>query len=349
MKKLLKNRKFNFVLIIFLTAVVLYFSLKDNFFEIVNQIKNLNLLWLMVAIILLLGYWIFSSIAMKLITDNFKKNVKIGKIFRINVITQFFNGITPSSSGGQPYQIYALKKEGLTFVDSTNVSIQTFVCYQTALVLLGIIAIIFNKIFHLFSQLNFLKILVIIGFAVNILVAVFLFLITIAKKFNKKIIKVIINIGAKLKIIKDKEKSTEKMNQSIDEFQKGTYLLLKNKKVLILAIICQFLGLISLYSIPVALLFGMNDYSINLGLSIVTTAYVMVSAALIPLPGGTGGLEYAFICFFGNFIAGSKLSALMITWRFITYYLGVIIGGLILSIGKKEDNNGKQKNNSSES
>ncbi len=342
MKKILKNKKISFLFLVILTCVVLFFSLKDNFFETMDQIKNMNFLWLFVAILLLIGYWLFSSLAMKLITNKFNDKIEIKKIFKLNVVTQFFNGITPSSSGGQPYQIYALKKSGLTLVDSTNVSIQTFVCYQFALVLLGLIAIIFNKVFNLFIKLDFLKILVIVGFTVNIVIAVFLFAITITKKMNKKIIRFAINIGYKLKIVKNKDKASQKLNNSIDQFQQGTYLLLQDKKLLMLAIFYQLLGLISLYSIPVTLLFGMGDYySVNLGLSIVTTAYVMVAGSFVPLPGGTGGLEYAFVSFFGNFIEGSKLTALMIIWRFITYYLGMIVGGIMLNIGKKERTDGK--------
>ena len=342
MRKLLQNKKISVVLLILLTVVVLFFSLKNNFFETLEQIKSMNFLWLFIAILLLIGYWLFSSLAMKLITNKFNNKIRIEEIFKLNVVTQFFNGITPSSSGGQPYQIYALKKAGLTLVDSTNVSIQTFVCYQFALVLLGFISIIFNKVFALFIKMDLLKVLIIVGFTVNIVIAVFLFAITITKKMNKKIIKFIISFGYKLKIIKNKEEASKKLNDSIDQFQQGTYLLLQDKKMLLLAIFYQLLGLISLYSIPVALLFGMGDYgSINLGLSIVATAYVMVAGSFVPLPGGTGGLEYAFVSFFGNFIEGSKLTALMIIWRFITYYLGMIIGGIMLNIGKKEKTNGK--------
>ncbi len=341
MKKILQNKKISFTFLSLLTILVLYFSLKDNFFETLEQIKSINFIWLLVAILLLIGYWLFSSIAMKLITNKFNRNIKVQSIFKINVITQFFNGITPSSSGGQPYQVYALKKSGLTFVDSTNVSIQTFVCYQFALVLLGVIAIIYNKIFDLFTPVKVLKLLVIVGFIINILVAAFLFLITITKKMNKKIINKIIILGEKFKIVKNKEEVTKKMNSSVEEFQRGTYLLLKDKKLLLMAVLCQFIGLICFYSIPMALLLGMDYYHFNLGLSIIVTAYVMVAGAFVPLPGGTGGLEYAFLTFFGNFIDSGFITALMLIWRFITYYLGMIVGGIMLNIGKKEKFDGK--------
>lgn len=341
MKKILQNKKTSFIFLVVLTFIVLYFSLKDNFFEIIGQIKRINLIWLLVSLLLLIGYWLFSSIAMKLITNKFNKKINLKEIFRINVITQFFNGITPSSSGGQPYQIYALKKLGLTIADGTNISIQTFVCYQFALVLLGFIALLFNKVFNLFVPVKLLKLLVVLGFIVNILVAFFLFIITITKKTNKKVINKLIKWGSKLKIIKNKEEISKKMNNSVEQFQRGTYLLLKDKKLLLVAVLCQFIGLICLYSIPLALLLGMDYYQFNLGLSIIVTAYVMVAGSFVPLPGGTGGLEYAFLTFFGNFIGGSIVTALMLLWRFITYYLGVIVGGIMLNIGKKENFDGK--------
>ena len=54
----------------------------------------------------------------------------------------------------------------------------------------------------------------------------------------------------------------------------------------------------------------------------------MLIGSFVPIPGGTGGLEYGFIKFYGFFIFGSTLSAVMIIWRFITYYFGLIVGGI---------------------
>ena len=46
-------------------------------------------------------------------------------------------------------------------------------------------------------------------------------------------------------------------------------------------------------------------------------------------------IEYGFTQFFGNFITLSKISAVLLLWRFITYYMGMIIGGAMFSIEKK--------------
>ena len=77
----------------------------------------------------------------------------------------------------------------------------------------------------------------------------------------------------------------------------------------------------------------MGDFKSVQGLiSIVTSAYIMIIGSFVPIPGATGGLEYGFLQFYGNFVSGSKLKALMLVWRFITYYFGMIIGAIALNI-----------------
>ncbi len=335
-KSILKNSKFNFIFILILTFTVLFFSLKDNFFEVVKQIKNLNMIWLVVALLLTIGHWFFSSLAMYLIGKKFKSNLKINNIFKLNVVTQFFNGVTPFASGGQPYQIYALKKERLSLVDSTNISIETFVTYQLALILLGSVAIISNKIFNIFPEVSFLKFLVLIGFLVNLFVGLGLFTISLAQKFNHFILKHLINLGSKLKLVKDKDKTIENFNNHIKTFHDGTKNLLQDKKNLVIVVILQLISLITYYLVPLAILYSMGDYnSFDALISIVTTSYVMIIGAFVPLPGGTGGLEYSFLTFFGNFISGSKLTTLMLMWRFCTYYFGVLAGAFVLNLNRR--------------
>ena len=69
--------------------------------------------------------------------------------------------------------------------------------------------------------------------------------------------------------------------------------------------------------------------------SIVATAYVMIIGSFVPIPGGTGGIEYGFTQFFGMLIPNSQLQATLISWRFITYYFGIIIGALLFDFEKK--------------
>lgn len=333
----MKKTIINFLVIITVTALVLYMSLKDNFFEIIKMIGDMNLYLFILAIFVYLMHMFLKSIVMKMIVGNFKKDYTLKKSFRMNLETNFFHAITPFSTGGQPYEIYRLAKDGVNVIHSANISVQNFIIYQSALVILGTIALIYNHYVHLFVSNPILEGLVAIGFIINFLVIVMLFAITLFKKMDKLVVNFCINILSKIKLIKNKDEKKQKFEQYLTDFNAGAKILLKNKAKFLLMILIEFLALVLLYAVPFVLIKGMGfNLEISLITVIITSAYVMLIGSFVPIPGGTGGLEYGFISFFGNFITGPILNALMLLWRFVTYYFGMILGAIILGLRKKD-------------
>lgn len=330
------KRVISFIIIAIITSLVLYFSLKDDYKNIIHEIKTINKLWFLVAFIMMFMYWLIKALVRKKLVSKFNKNYKFIDSFKLSLELNFFNGVTPFATGGEPYEVYSLTKHGIKGTDSTNIMIQNFITYQIALVLLGMIAIITNQFVHIFPS-GFLTYLITIGFTINFLVIVFLFVITFGKKIDKFIMKIIVFILSKFKIVKNKENTLEKFHNYLEEFHEGATILLKDKKTFIKMIMLQFLSLSIFYLIPLILLYGMGDYSsLNGYKSIIISAYVMLIGSFVPIPGGTGGLEYGFIAFYGNFIKGSKLNAIMLLWRFITYYFGIMLGAIVLNFKRKK-------------
>lgn len=330
----MKKNIINFLILIIITVLVLYLSLKNDYSEIINTIKNMNIILFFIAIGIFILYVFIKSIIMKIVVKYFKKDYTLSKAFRMGLETNFFHAITPFATGGQPYEIYRLSKDGISVINAANVSIQNFIIYQTALVILGIFAVTYNYFFKLYPDITVLKNLVLLGFIINFLVIVVLFSITYFKKINKIIVNFVINLLAKLKLIKDKEEKINKFEKYLSDFNDGAKILLKNKGKFILLILLQLLSLSLLYLVPYFIIKGVG-LDVSIVNVIVTSAYVMLIGAFVPIPGGTGGLEYGFISFYGNFIAGPKLNAIMLIWRFITYYFGMILGAIILGLRKK--------------
>ncbi len=330
------KRVISFIIIAIITSLVLYYSLKDDYKNIIHEIKTINKLWFLVAFIMMFMYWLIKALVRKKLVSKFNKNYKFIDSFKLSLELNFFNGVTPFATGGEPYEVYSLTKHGIKGTDSTNIMIQNFITYQISLVLLGMIAIITNQFVHIFPS-GFLTYLITIGFTINFLVIVFLFVITFGKKIDKFIMKIIVFILSKFKIVKNKENTLEKFHNYLEEFHEGATILLKDKKTFIKMIMLQFLSLSIFYLIPLILLYGMGDYSsLNGYKSIIISAYVMLIGSFVPIPGGTGGLEYGFIAFYGNFIKGSKLNAIMLLWRFITYYFGIMLGAIVLNFKRKK-------------
>lgn len=321
-----------------LTTLILYFLLKDDFSNIVSEILSVNIFLLIISFVFAMLYWLFKSIVLYNFARKFNDNYSFKSAFRLQAVTQFFNAVTPFSSGGQPFQIYSLKKNGLTISDATNVTIEEFVVYQIALVFLGILAIFGNHLFNIFPYDGVLSKLVLLGFSINTLVIIILFIIAFGKKSNQFLIKLAINILSFFKIVKNRDKVLDNWNNYINNFHAGAKILIANKKDFCLNILYSFLGLICFYIVPLWILYSMGDFtSFNALQSIIASAYVMLIGSFVPLPGGTGGIEYGFIKFFGVFIiSDTRLRALMLLWRFITFYMGIILGGIALNFKERK-------------
>lgn len=331
----MKNFKKNSIILLLITLIVLFFILKDDFNNIVDTFLTANFLFLGVAIVIEVLYLLFETLAFHQIVKSYKKEYPFKKSLRLIVMTHFFNGITPFSTGGQPLQIYKLKKDGFRITKATNIIIQNFILYQVALVLYGLIALFLNYRFQLFSDLPVLGNLILIGFLINTLIMIVLVIISFSNRFNKFVIRLGITFLSKLKLIKDREKQEKEWEERCNDFHEGAIALQSNKGLCVKGFLYNMISLTAQYSIPffvILALKGNTPTTVTLMNSIVSSAYVLIIGAFVPIPGASGGIEYGYLRFFGRFIQGPVLSASLLIWRTITYYLPMLIGGVVFNI-----------------
>ena len=332
----MKKRTLNLLIIVIFTLIVLYFSLKDNYHEIITSILNADIRWLFISYLLVLGYTFLKAIVTNNIINNFK-GYGIKKTFSLQLMTFFFNAVTPFSTGGQPFQVYVLKKNKLTLSEGTNVVIQESIIHQIAIIIVGFLTIIINQIFKICPIDGIIFVLLIVGFLANLLVLFLLFVVSYGKKIDKLLIGWVVNLLTFFKIVKDKEKQTKKLNKSIENFNVNARLLISNKKKFIKLILLNCLAFMCLYIVPLTVLFSLGNYNSFDGVTaIVLVSFVSIISSYVPLPGGIGGQEYLFVTLFGFYLQKPLLSTLMLLWRFITYYLPMIVGAIIFNIKQKE-------------
>lgn len=333
----MKHLKRHSFVLLFVTLLILFIILKDDYVQIIDAIIGMQYIFLLISILIIALSWFFKTLSMYFIVREYNKKIKISTIFKQAVITQFFNGVTPFSSGGQPMEIYMLNKCGISVGKASNIVLQNSMVYQVALVIYGIIALIVNAKLNLFSSVEFLGYIVAFGFLMNTLVCVGFFVLSFSKKLSSTLLSVVIKVGTKLKLIKDKEKFFNDYSRRIEEFHESGRVYRSNKLLFIKGVFLNFIALTMIYIIPYFLIIGMGIDSIPVSLTIITSAYVLLVGSFVPIPGGSGGIEYAFMCFFGVFVKDVSLSALLIVWRFVTYYFGMILGGIIFSFYKGSD------------
>ena len=334
----MKNVKRNTILVLLLMLVVFYFIIKDDYQNILYNLSIANRGYLLLGVIFVLLYYFLKAVCIYSIAKEHNEKITMKQMINQTLITQFFNGITPFSTGGQPMQIYMLKNSGIPVGSATNIIIQDFLMYQLALITMGIVALVSNTIFHFFDLDVGWYSLLIAGFVINTLIGLFLLFISFSKKFNDFLGKLIIKIGAKIKIFKDKEKAIETWENKLEEFHESAKLFKEKKGLLLKCYLFNCLALVAYYIIPLFVFLSFDKTLSIAPLAVITSsAFILIIGNFVPIPGGSVGIELAFTSIFGSFLSSNLISSALIIWRFITYYLGILIGGCALSFYKGSD------------
>ena len=180
-----KNKIINYIGLIIITGIVLYFSLRKDFDRIISEIIHINPLFLLLGLFLVFSYWFFRAVVLRNFVLKFKPNFRLFDAFRVHMSTIFFDQVTPFASGGQPYEIYKLtKEEKLPVSSSTNIVFQTFIVYQIAFLFISLLAFLYNTIFRIYPVNPLLRGLVTLGFIVNFIVGLVMFSVAFLEKFN---------------------------------------------------------------------------------------------------------------------------------------------------------------------
>ena len=326
----------NLIIIFIVLIIVLYFSLKDNYEEIISYIAKMDILWFLLAVVFYLLFRGLIGLTSYYMARLNKAKISLKRMMQINYIIPFFHGVTPFAGGGQPMEIYFLHNEKISLDKSTNITLQNFLIYQTALIIICIISIIYNQINGLFPHDSLMRKLVALGFIINFLILILGIFVSFSTKFIKFATRKVIGFLARIKIVKDKKETIHKFNEIINQYHDNALILTKNKKKFIIYVIINVFAISFNYLIAYAVCRGMNVHMSWIEIIVMTT-YVMMIGNFVPIPGGTGGVEYGFMFFFGYHITGGVLTAIMLVWRFVSYYLAMIIGGIALVFYRKKE------------
>ena len=230
-------------------------------------------------------------------------------------------------------QIYMLTKEKMAVSKATSTVLMDFMAYQIAIILYCIVTLFLDFKLHLFGENVLARNLVLLGFVINLIVCFFASIFCFSRRITSFLIKQLSKILNKI----HKQDLIDNISYKINEFHDGTKLFIKDIKLFFKSITLNIIGLTAFYVIPYFLSYAITGgFDITILISVVSSSYIFLVGAFVPIPGGSGGIEYGFVQFFGKYFSNSHLMALLLLWRFTTYYFGIILGGLLFGFNKKE-------------
>ena len=325
-KKLIRNAII-FTILIILTYYFIFKKIDRR--GIQEAIKYTNVWFLLIAIVLASGNIIFESINHYRTLNILGEKVSFKKALKYGIVGFFFSAITPAATGGQPVQIVYMHKDNIKYTNATiSILLQSFT-YLTMMAVLGLIGYILN--YNYISNLGFIEYFFFIGIMVNMVIVA----VTLFAMFSKKASQKVINFIYKIFKAINNEKADKfkiKIERELKEYHDSAKAIINNRGLMIKTFLTSAIQLVSYHSVGffVYLALGINHLSYIKITSLQSFLYLSVS--ILPLPGTVGVNETGFSLLYNPIIAKNYVDSSMLLTRGISFYLFVIITGIILTI-----------------
>lgn len=307
--------------------IILYFCIKNNnISKLCEAFPNLNFLWIIVAIASLILTLYFDG---KCLKELFKymnyRNFREIFFFKISFLGQYFTALTPMGIGSKAIQVLKFKEAGIPEHISIMILTRKLMVYQICLTIISLIsgALYYSELFVIYPEF-------IVWFIVGIISQSFmvglLFISLANKKFTLKISNFIIFTLNKLKVIKNYSRINCSINEKIETLITQNKSFSKNKIFNLKIYALNFLQIIFTFLIPFFIFKSFNYQCLPLLKSFCTQSVITTISSFTPLPGASGTYESSFLKFFSLLIPSTKIAAIMILYRLISFYLILIFG-----------------------
>lgn len=335
MKKKLSGRLIlNILMLLIPVGFIVYFFISENgFIDLLGNMGSFNWWWISLAVICQFANVFVDAIVLFKITHNYDKNYTIRKSLKTTAVGQFFSVITPGAVGGQPMQIYCMKKQRVDTGVSTSSLIQKFLIYQTTITFYSLVALVCDLNIFNGSLGGAMLGLSLFGFISHAVVILFVFMFSFSRRLTSLIIKKCFNLLSKLKIIKNAPEKAKKLELELLKFHESNIKIYGNKKMFASICFLTVLQLTLIFTIPYAIYRSFNFSGANYFNMLTGQAFVTMVSSFMPLPGGSGAAEGSFYVFFETFFKENTIKSAILIWRIITYFLNVLVFAPFARIG----------------
>ncbi|MBW4827163.1 MAG: flippase-like domain-containing protein [Clostridiaceae bacterium] len=328
----MENRKINYVFIAIIIGITLIIILtSEGLKDLPELLINTNTMYLIIALIMMLGDWIFDGMILNLITRRVHGDVKFLKSLKIAIIGQYYSAITPFSTGGQPVQVYLMSKEDISVPKGSLILFNKFIIYQMAVTLYSL-TMFMLKLNFIFNNARTAVPFVVIGFILNLLVLTGIVLLFYKPEWIKPVVLHVYKVLNKIGIMRDTQKYIDRLDTSMEEYMQSVKKIKEDKKTSMELLILTFIQLTFYFSITyfIYLALGLTEASFIDIIAIQSLVYM--AASYIPTPGTAGASEGGYYLLFKPLFTSNLIIYALLLWRTISYYFRILITGVVTLI-----------------
>jgi len=321
----------NIALILVITLLTLHLIFKEQELpEIIRDLKSADKRWIAGGAAAAVAFVAGESVIIHYMLRVLEQKTSFFRCLKYSFIGFFFSYITPSSTGGQPMQMYHMKKDKIKIGYSTLIMLLITIAYKSVLILLALGFLIFN--FGTVEQYaGDMKWLIVLGFVLNLSFIALLLLVFLKPIWARALGIKTVGLLSKLRVIKrkNKDKYTEKVIRICDTYAMGADYIKKNIAVVFKIFVLTALQRICLFSVTwiVYKAYGLSGTRF---IDILTLQIIIaVAVEMLPLPGAAGISEGCFLLTFTEIFGEELVKPALLINRGLTFYLILLIGAVV--------------------
>ena len=330
MSKKTKRNLFNALFLVALLGLTIWAVFKDQDFGVIlHTLSQITPGFLLAGFILVIVYVCSESVIIKYLLSTVQIKVPLFNCIRYSFVGFFYSCITPSATGGQPMQIYYMKKQNIDIPTATIILMLVTIEYKFVLVFIGLAVAIFGQ--DLITTLSVdVQFFLYLGIALNVFCVLFMSLLVFLPGTAKYLITKGFALLKKIHLMKEKNNRTERLEQSMETYKGASRFLKENKLAIFNTTIISFIQRFFLFAITYVVYrsFGLNTetfFTIT-----ILQAVISISVDMLPLPGGMGISEGLYLRIFTPIFHGTAMTtASLLVSRGFSYYILVIVSGIV--------------------
>lgn len=310
---------------------------------LVKALESISFKVVLTLILTLLLNWFVSGIRFKIMANTLGEKLSLFDGVRIYLAGAFISNVTPFATGGGPFQIYFLHKKGINLGKASMIILTQFLFRIIFFTTVSSFFLIFyNKYI---SPGAIPPSIFYTAFVMSFIIGFFILFFALVPGVTNKVINYLFKIKKVKKFISSNyrvKRLLVKGKKELEEFSQSVKLFSTNKVKMSLAFVLTILYWGTIFTIIPLILIGFGLEPHFFRSYIMSTIFYMV-IPYMPTPGASGIAEVGFATLFVSFIPAGIIGLVTFLWRFITFYLLLVVGGYFTlhEIGwKRRGNNG---------
>ena len=222
-------------------------------------------------------------------------------------------------------QIYLMSQRSIPAGVATSALTARYFFNQLTLVVMTLLLWLSNRV-YVAEHLGNVIPLIILGCVVNSFCVPSILLVTFHRSWVEKIVQWGIRFLTKIHICKKPEQWQASAETTIEHFHGSLMDLVHHPMHLLAQLVISVVEMSCLMVVPL-LVYRAMGLTGTPWYHVLTVSFLLfVSASYTPLPGASGAQEGGFLVYFGSVFTGGTVSVALLVWRFITYYLCLLVG-----------------------